>query len=174
MPQVHSLDQDQSTVAKQAEMTVNEHAMWACFLDGFSTLYLDNIVGPFWLSLVKSVCKFRWNLTPAILTEWPGPVTCHCISKHKGETRWIRVNTESSPAAPPRYRTCYLWSWVWHSTIWTMLTPNNQHNWLHNQSQPISLTIVLHSQSIMVKNFFSKYCKNAVTSMHVWLEYTHA
>ena len=43
------------------------------------TLCLDSgIVSSLRLRWVKDVCMFRCNLPPALLTEWPGSLTCHC------------------------------------------------------------------------------------------------
>ena len=51
---------------------------WAHFQIGSHTMSGQQHSQPTPTSLVKDVCMFRCNLTPALLAEWPGPYSCHC------------------------------------------------------------------------------------------------
>ena len=79
---VHSLGQDQSTLAQRAETTVAECSLTSsCELDSekIPTLCLDiGIVSPLRSCLVKGVCVVICNLPLALLVEWPGAFTYHC------------------------------------------------------------------------------------------------
>ena len=96
------LHRDQSTLAQQAETTVDEHSltscMWARFPDRFPgpvpTVCLNSMVSPLRLRWVKSVCVFRCNSPPVFFFFynfwWPGSFTCHC-----GNTRVERTLNKS-------------------------------------------------------------------------------
>ena len=77
-----SSGQDQFTVAQRAETIVTACSMtscvWARFVIGSHTMPGQRQSQPTPNFLGQGVCMFRCGLPPALLTEWPGSLTCHC------------------------------------------------------------------------------------------------
>ena len=81
--EIHSLCQDQTTMAQRVAMNVAKCYLTSCVWTHLwirsHTLCPDSgTVRPLRLCWVKGVCAFGCNLPPALLAEWSGSFTCRC------------------------------------------------------------------------------------------------
>ena len=127
MHQFHSLGQNQSTVAQQAESC---GWVFRAFFWQVPTLCLDSIACPFLPHWVPSVYMFGCNVPPALLAEWPTPFTCPMVT-WRWRVHQIRVSTEgwlwgrkfSSHWWPqPGINPVTFGSWARCSANWTIST----------------------------------------------------
>ena len=105
---IHSLGQDQSTLAQRAETTVTEFSLtscvWARFLAGSHTMPGQRHSQPNPTSLVEGWCVFRCNLPPALLEELPGSFTCHCgntgVERTQNKNQHTKLSLEKKILPP--------------------------------------------------------------------------
>ena len=126
---IHSLCQDQSTVARRAKMTVAESSLTSCMRARFRT-GSHAVPGrqhgqPALTHWVKGVCVFRCNLLHALLAEWLGSFTCHCgytgveRTTNKGQHTKFTLEKKILPPLLLGFELATFWSQVQRSWIWT-------------------------------------------------------
>ena len=69
-------------MARRAETTAAECSLTSCvwvrFLIGSHTTPGQRHSQPTPTRWIEGACVLRWNLSPALLAQWPGSFTCHC------------------------------------------------------------------------------------------------
>ena len=86
-------------------------------------LCLDSgIVSPLWLHCVMGVCMFEHNMPPALLAEWLGSFTCHCIkagveqTPNKSQHTKLTLEKKNLLLLLPGFKLANFQLWVQNST----------------------------------------------------------